>query len=63
MPMHANNDRVDLVVLAWLWCQRGKPAKAAGVAKGVGTLMPAGLGAQWAEASLDRLCASGTSRG
>lgn len=59
MATQANEDRLDGVVLAWLWCQRGKPATAAALATGVKAMLPAGAASDLAKASLGRLTAAG----
>jgi len=48
-------DRLDLVVLAWLWCQQGKPAKASKVETAIKPLVPTGSAKSPAESSLARL--------
>ena len=55
MQTQVIEDRLDTVVLAWLWCQRGKPATPAAATTGVKAMLPAGSAVQLVPAALERL--------
>jgi hypothetical protein len=59
MDTSINTDRLGLVVLAWLWCQRGKPVKEAAIATAMKTALGDASFKQSIPAVLDRLVAAG----
>src|SRR4051794_31512017 len=59
MESQLNKERLDLLVLSWLWCQRGKPAAEGAPVKGVKPLLPPAVAVQGVLAALDRLVQAG----
>src|SRR5215204_3550139 len=59
MQTQVNEDRLDAVVLAWLWCQRGKPATPAAATTGVKAMLAPGSAGELLPAALERLVRAG----
>ena len=55
MENAVNPDRLDLLVLIWLWCQRGKPAKQTGVVTGIKSFLVDGSASELVAIALERL--------
>jgi hypothetical protein len=60
MHSQAHPDRLDLIALAWLWCQQGKAAKSAKLETALKPVVPTGTAKALAEASLNRLVQIGS---
>ncbi len=58
MQSEVNEERLELVVLAWLWCQTGKPATAASLATAMKPMVPQGAAQSLAPTALERLVTS-----
>jgi hypothetical protein len=55
MKTAVNEQRLELVALAWLWCQRDKPATEAKLATGIKAMVPEGSAKALASAAIERL--------
>jgi hypothetical protein len=60
MDSQVHSDRLDLIALAWLWCQQGKAVKAAKLETAIKPIVPTGTAKTLAEASLNRSVQTGS---
>jgi len=59
MQTPVNEQRLDAVALAWLWCQRDKPATEAKLATAIKAMVPEGSAKDLASTAMDRLINTG----